>query len=167
MKSIKHKNKGSKIIIVAVVVAVIVLGVGAFFGVRAIYDSGVADGRWLESDEIAERVRALGAAVSEKANFQQSINAIFADVPKELNVETIDTYIAKLEELVGKTKVESIETILQEYLGRWRTFKETYSGENNSQIEESFNGLKSITEDTAKKIKTQYDEAVTEAIRGL
>ena len=38
MKSIKHKNKGSKIIIVAVVVAVIVLGVGAFFGVRAIYD---------------------------------------------------------------------------------------------------------------------------------
>ena len=168
MQTTKRQHTSHKIIIIiATAMATVVLGIGAYYGVRAIYNGGVTDGRQLESNDISDQLKALGTAVSEKTNFQQSINEAFADIPKELNTETIDTYIAKLEELVSKAKTEGVVAILQNYLGKWQAFKETYASENNGQIEEAFNGLKSTAEDTAKQIKTEYDAAIEKAVQEL
>lgn len=162
-----RRQKNKIVLIICSIVLAAMLGVGIYFGAKAIYNNGVQEGRWLAVEEVSDRVKALGVAVSEKVNFQKSISELFADAPKEMNTEAIDAYIAKLEELAGKAEVENVEAILQDYLGKWRTFKETYVSENNGQIEEAFNGLKSAAEDTAKQIKSQYDEAVKKAVQEL
>lgn len=169
MRMTKRKNNNSKKIlsIIGIIVAVIGLGVGTYFGARAIYDSGVTDGRRLESDEISERVRALGTAVSEKVNFQQLVSEAFKDVPAEVNTEGIEQYIGKLEELMGKVKVESVQEALKEYLAKWQALKDTYTSKDNGKIEESFNELKVIAEETAQKTQGLYDEAIKKAIQDL
>lgn len=169
MKTAKRKNtNGKKIaIIICVIVVAIGLGVGAYFGARAIYDSGVADGRRLESDEISERVMMLGTAVSEKVNFQQAVSDVFKDSMAEVNNEGIEQYIGKLEELIDKIKVEPVQNTLKEYLEKWKALKETYASKDNNKIEESFNELKATAGDTAQKIKTLYDETIKKAIQDL
>ena len=142
-------------------------GVGVFFGARAIYESGVTDGRKQESDEISNNVKKLGIAVSEKESFQKSINETFASIPTELNTEGIDGYIEKLNTLIKNTNTESVKNALNEYLAKWQSFKDIYASENNNSISESFNELKVSATDTATKIKTLYDEAIQEAIQNL
>ena len=161
-------GRGRKVaIVICSVIAIAILGVGAYFGAKAIFENGINEGKIIEADEVAERVKALGAAVSEKANFQKNINEVFADLPAEVNTEGIDGYITKLTELGDKINVESVKTAINEYLSKWQAFKETYASEDNGKITEEFNALKTVSEDTAKQVKSLYDEAITNAVQGL
>ena len=167
-KSIRKTGRAKKIIlIICSMVVAVVLGVGVYFGAKAIYENGISKGKMIESDEIAERIKALGTAVSEKVDFQKNVNGVFAELPAEVNAEDIDGYIAKLTELSGKVNVEGVKTVIDDYLSKWQAFKETYASEDNGKITEEFNNLKTVSEDTAKQIKSLYDEAVKNAIREL
>ena len=169
MKKRERKTgRGSKIaIIVCSLVAIVALGIGVYFGAKAIYENGVSEGKIIEADEIAEKVKALGTAVSEKADFQKDVNAALADLPTEVNAEGIDAYIAKLTELGDKINTENVKSAVNEYLGKWQAFKETYASEDNAKITEEFNNLKTVSEDTAKQIKSLYDEAIKGAVQDL
>ena len=166
--NVRKTGRGRKVaLIICSIIAVAVLGVGAYFGAKAIYENGISEGKMIESDEIAERIKALGTAVSEKVDFQKNVNEIFAELPAEVNTEGIDGYIAKLTELSDKVNVESVKAVVAEYMNKWQAFKETYASEDNNKIAEEFNALKTVSEDTAKQIKSLYDEAVKNAIQEL
>lgn len=158
-------KKAIKIIGGAVILAGV--GVGVFFGARAIYDSGIRDGRALESNEVSENVKNLGAAVSEKETFKSNLISTLSEIPAELNSEGIDSYIEKLNNLINETETESVKNTLNEYLNNWKSFKDVYAGENNNEISEKFNELKISANDTAAKIKSLYDTAIQEAIEKL
>ena len=155
------------IAIVSCIAMAVVLGVGIFFGARAIYDNGISTGRQIESDEIVNELKNLGTAISEKANFQQSISEVFKDLPAEVNAEGIDAYIAKLEEYTSNINTESVKNTLIEYLSKWKEFKDTYGSQDNDKITEAFNTLKTTASETATQIKTSYDEAIKNAVNNL
>jgi len=48
-----------------------------------------------------------------------------------------------------------------------QTFKEIYASENNNEISENFNELKTAAMDTAKNLKELYDNRIREAIEKL
>lgn len=143
------------------------VGVGVFFGAKAIYNSGVNDGRTAEANDVSKNVKSLGAAVSEKETFRENLNEKLADIPTELNSDGINSYIEKLNNLINETETESVKNALNEYLNKWQSFKEVYAGENNNEIMEKFNELKTSANDTATKIKSLYDGAIQEAIQKL
>ncbi|MBQ3433054.1 hypothetical protein IJG22_02025, partial [Candidatus Saccharibacteria bacterium] len=149
------------------IVAITAVGVGLYFGGNAIYNAGINDGREAMSEEISENVNALGMAVAEKEAFRKELGSALSDIPAELNTEGIDEYIKKLNELIGKVEIEDVKTTLKEYLGKWQAFKETYASENNNEIGEKFNELKITAADTAKNLKSLYDDMIRRAIENL
>ena len=154
-------------IIIIVIVAITAVGVGLYFGGNAIYNAGINDGREAMSEEVSENVNALGMAVAEKEAFRKELGCVLSDIPAELNTEGIDEYIKKLNELIGKVEIEDVKTTLKEYLGKWQAFKETYASENNNEIGEKFNELKITAADTAKNLKSLYDDMIRRAIENL
>lgn len=154
-------------IIIITIVAITAVGVGLYFGGNAIYNAGINDGREAMSEEVSENVNNLGAAVAEKESFRKELSSALSEVPAELNTEGIDEYIGKLNELIGKVEIEDVKTSLNEYLGKWQTFKEIYASENNNEISEKFNELKTAAMDTAKNLKELYDNRIREAIEKL
>lgn len=160
------KKKTISIIIITIIV-LITVGIGLYFGGDAIYNAGVSDGREEMSEEVSENVKNLGMAVSEKETFRQELNDALSNVPSDINTEGIDEYIKKLNELIDKTEVEEVKASLKEYLGKWQALKEIYASENNNEISEKFNELKTIANDTAKNLKTIYDDKIREAIEKL
>lgn len=154
-------------IIIIAIVAIIVAGAGLYFGGNAIYDAGINDGRNAMSDEVSENVKNLGATVAEKESFRNELENTLSGMPAELNTEGIDKYIEKLNELIDKVEIEDIKNTLKEYLSKWQAFKETYASENNDEISEKFNGLKATATDTAKNLKTLYDNKIRKAIERL
>ncbi len=154
-------------IIIIAIVAITAVGVGLYFGGNAIYNAGINDGREAMSEEVSENVNALGMAVAEKEAFRKELGSVLSDIPAELNTEGIDEYIKKLNELIGKVEIEDVKTTLKEYLGKWQAFKETYASENNNEIGEKFNELKITAADTAKNLKSLYDDMIRRAIENL
>ncbi len=154
-------------IIIITIMAVIAAGIGLYFGGNAIYNTGVNDGRNAMSDEVSEKIRGLGIVVAEKEYFRNELESALSDTPAELNTEGIDGYIGKLNELIDKIELENVKDILRGYLDKWQTFKETYASENNDEISEKFNELKTTATDTAKDLKALYDNKVREAIERL
>ena len=154
-------------IIIIVSIALIGVGVGMYFGGNAIYDAGVSDGRTEMSEEVSENVKNLGTAVSEKEFFRKELSNVLSDIPAELNTEGIDEYIEKLNELIDKVEIEDVKSSLQEYLDKWQAFKETYASKNNNEISDKFNELKTTATDTAKNLKSLYDDKIREAIENL
>ena len=143
------------------------MGVGLYFGGNAIYNAGINDGREAMSEEVSENVNALGVAVAEKEAFRKELSSTLSEIPAELNTEGIDEYIEKLNELIGKVEVEDVKTALKDYLGKWQAFKETYASENNNEIGEKFNELRITAADTAKNLKSLYDDMIRKAIDNL
>lgn len=166
MQRKRNTKKRAAIIVTSVLVA-IGIGTGMFFGARAIYDSGVNDGRRVESAETAERVRLLGQVVQEKVDFQEKVTSMFNELPGMLESEGIDKYIENLNQLISQTNNEAVKSLLNEYLSKWQEFKKTYESKDNDAIAEGFNALKATVSDTAKQIKTKYDEAIKAAVQGL
>ena len=154
-------------IIIIVIVAITAVGVGLYFGGNAIYNAGINDGREAMSEEVSENVNALGMAVAEKEAFRKELGSVLSVLAAELNTEGIDEYIKKLNELIGKVEIEDVKTTLKEYLGKWQAFKETYASENNNEIGEKFNELKITAADTAKNLKSLYDDMIRRAIENL
>ena len=154
-------------IIIIAIVAITAVGVGLYFGGNAIYNAGINDGRETMSEEVSENVNALGVAVAEKEAFRKELSSTLSEIPAELNTEGIDEYIEKLNELIGKVEIEDVKTALKDYLGKWQTFKETYASENNNEIGEKFNELKIAATDTAKNLKSLYDDMIRKAIDNL
>ncbi len=164
----KGRKKMKKIVLIITgVVTVLALGVGIFFGAKTIYNNGVAEGRQEESDEMSDKLRVLGDAVFEKETFQKSVNNLFNSFPTELNSEGIDSYIEKLSELINSLSTEKVKNLLNEYLNKWQDFKEVYASENNGEITERFNQLKTQTEELSGKIKTVFDESIKESLENL
>ena len=166
MKETKAKSKKVIMITVAVVMAA-GLGVGAYFGAKAIFESGIGEGRETAFSEVAEKVKELGKAISEKAGFQQKVEEIFGTIPEVTNTETIDGYVEKLNKLIEQTTDGSVKTLLTNYQKQWQDFKETYASQNNDAIAEGFNALKTVAAETAAQIKTAYDTTITEAVEDL
>lgn len=163
-----RKRAVKKMLTVIIVLLVIVgLAVGTFFGVRAIYETGVSEGRKTEAEEVAESVQALGRAVQEKFDFQGKVAQVFGELPGEINAEGIDKYIGNLNELINQTNNEEIKTTLNDYANKWQEFKNIYESRDNSKITESFNALKTNANDVASRIKTIYDETIKAAITNL
>lgn len=162
-----RKRSSKKWIIMVSVVGVVLVGTGLFFGAKAIYNSGVNDGKRIESEESAERIHALGQAMREKANFQEKVTAVFNELSDEINSEDIDKYIENLGQLITQTANEDVKAILNEYLAKWQEFKEKYASEDNNKITESFNALKTTASEAAAKINDKYNEAIKAAIQDL
>ena len=163
-----RKQKSKKILtIITLVLVVMGLAAGTYFGVKAVYNAGVDEGRKNEAEEMAESVQSLGRAVQEKFDFQGKLSRVFSDLPGEINTEGIDKYIANLNELINQANNEEIKSTLNDYLSKWQEFKGIYESQDNNQITEYFNALKSNVADTASKIKTIYDEAIKAAITNL
>lgn len=155
------------IIIIGGIIIVIALGVGLFFGGTAIYNNGLRNGRQEESNEMSDKLKTLGNAVSEKENFQKNLNDLFNGFPAELDAEGIDSYIEKISELIGGLSTEKVKSVLEEYLNKWQEFKDIYASEDNNQITENFNQLKTQAKDLSGKIKTLFDESIKESIEAL
>lgn len=158
MKSIK---------IISSIILLIVFGLTAFFGGKTIYDSGITNGRQMESDEISEKLNALGNAISEKESFQKAINNLFSDLPAEINNDGIKNYIEKLTGLIDETSTEKVKELLNSYLEEWKNFGEVYSSESNPEITENFNQLKTKAEDLSAQIKTTFDKSIEESLEEL
>ena len=165
------KRKESKmrkiIVLTGCVLSALGLSVGGYFGAKAIYENGIQTGRQQVIDEMSGKVKGLAIAVSEKTNFQQQVATLFAELPSEVNAESIDDYIAQLNDLINKTNTEQVKTTLTNYLEEWNKFKEIYASEDNNAITESFNALKTTTKNTAADIKSLFDEAIKTAIDSL
>ena len=143
------------------------LGLGGYFGAKAIYENGIQTGRQQVIDETSDNVKELAMAVSEKTSFQQQISAMFTELPNEVNAESIDGYITQLTELIDKTNTEQVKVALTDYLKEWNKFKETYASEDNNTITESFNELKVTAKNTAASAKSLFDESIKAAIDSL
>ncbi|MBR2836927.1 hypothetical protein IKE79_01050 [Candidatus Saccharibacteria bacterium] len=165
VKKLGRKKLG--IIITIAVLAVAGVGVGAYFAIRAVYSSGVSEGREAMATEMADNLKALGVAIMEKSEFQEKVGKILAEIPSEVNTEKIDEYIAKLEKLVDEVTTKDVLPVINNYLAKWREFRDIYAGQDNGAISEAFDTLKATATDTASKIQTTYDEAIKGAIEGL
>ncbi len=138
-----------------------------FFGGKAIYNNGVMNGRRAESDEMTDKLKALGNAVFEKENFQKTVNKVFSDFPTEVDSEGIDSYIEKLSGLIDGLSTEKVKTVLEEYLNKWQEFKDVYDSEDNNEITENFDELKAQAKELSTKIKTLFDESIKESLEEL
>lgn len=156
-----------KIIIPTVIIAMTGVGIGAFFGIKAVYQSGIEAGRSEAYNETKENVENLSTAMDDKINFQQKINEALGNTPTEINADSINSYINSLETLVNETANANAKEALETYLSKWREFSNTYASQDNSAIDASFNDLKTTSLDTAAKIKTIYDQAINSAIDNL
>ena len=168
-KGNKMRKRTSKKLLTTIIILLVVIGigVGTFFGVRAVYNNGVDEGRKTEAEAVAESVQALGRAVQEKVDFQGKLAQIFGDLPGEINAEDIDKYIGNLNELMDQTDNEEIKSTLSDYANKWQEFKGVYETQDNNKITEYFNALKVNATDMAGKIKTIYDETIKSAITNL
>ncbi|MBQ3474535.1 hypothetical protein IJH24_03920 [Candidatus Saccharibacteria bacterium] len=155
------------ILIISSIIIVAVLGLVAFFGGRTIYDTGVNDGKQDEANSISDKLKALGSAVFEKENFQKELNKIFSDLPSEIDDEGIDSYIEKLTSLIDGISTEKVKSLLKEYLSKWENFKEVYDSEDNNEITENFNQLKTKAEELSDEVKTLFDESIEESLEEL
>lgn len=165
---IKERKKMKKpILIIGGAIIVVALGVAGFFGGKAIYNNGVMNGRRAESDEMTDKLKALGNAVFEKENFQKTVNKVFSDFPTEVDSEGIDSYIEKLSGLIDGLSTEKVKTVLEEYLNKWQEFKDVYDSEDNNEITENFDELKAQAKELSTKIKTLFDESIKESLEEL
>ena len=149
------------------IIALVGLVTAIVIGIRVSFENGVKEGREELSAEVSESLKELGTIVSEKAGLAKTIQEKLSDVPKEINTEKIDEQIKKLEELVDEVKSDEIKPILNEYLEKWKSFKEEYAGKDNDAISDAFDTLRADTQDAASKIKSLYDEAMKTAIDKL
>lgn len=165
----QRHNKSSKKWLVTVFTLILLagIGVGAYFGAKAIYESGLKQGHEEESKALSESITSLGHTVAEKADFLKSLAESFASLPSELDTEGIDKYLASLTELINKTTNENVKNTLNEYLAKWQDFKSTYESQDNNKITESFNALKTSAEETSAKIKSIYDDLIISAVNNL
>lgn len=162
----KQKSKNWLYIIGAVIVSVGV-GVGVYFGGKSIYNSGIDNGVQSTENKMKDALNTLGQAVQEKTDLQEKITGIFKDLPETTNSEAIDKYIENLNNLINETQNEDIKNTLNDFNNKWQEFKNTYASQDNNQISEAFNALKTYAADTADKIKTFYDEAIRAAVNNL
>ena len=158
-------NKTIKII--SGILIILLVGIGAFFGAKQIYRSGLDDGRQAESEAISERLKTLGNAVSEKEAFKNMLNDFFAELPSEADETSIDSYIENLSKLIDSVSIENVKTLLSGYLGEWQDFKDTYLGQDNGEISEKFNQLKVKSQELSSQIKTVFDDSIKSAVDNL
>ncbi len=158
-------NKTIKII--SGIIIILLVGIGAFFGAKQIYRSGLDDGRQAESEAISEKLKMLGNAVSEKEAFKNKLNDIFTELPSEVDETSIDSYIESLSELIASVSVEDVKTLLNGYLGEWQDFKNTYVAQDNDEISEKFNQLKVKSQELSSQIKTVFDDSIKSAVDNL
>lgn len=161
---IKERSKMKKIILI---IGCIIFGIAVAFGGKLLYDNGFINGKQEESNAMSEKLKALGSAIFEKENFQKELNNLFNDLPTEVDDEGIDSYIEKLTGLIDGVSTENVKDLLEEYLGKWEEFKDVYDGEDNNEISENFNQLKTQTEELSDKIKTLFDESIEESLEEL
>ena len=152
-----------------IILSVLIFGlaIGAIFGAKGIYDNGVSTGKQLESDELSEKIQALGTAVEEKMTMKDKISSLFKEMPETVDAEGIDQYINKLQDLTKEIKVDSMKDVMNQYLEKWEEFRDTYASEDNEAITEKFNALRTFYENMSTKFKSYYDDAIREAILGL
>ena len=70
--------------IIITLLAIVVLGLGTFFGARTIYNQGVYDGRIEYEKTTAESLTTLATAISAKSDFIKNSNQLLADTPTEI-----------------------------------------------------------------------------------
>ena len=153
--------------IISGILIILLVGIGAFFGAKQIYHSGLDDGRQAESEAISEKLKMLGNAVSEKEAFKNKLNDIFIESPSEIDESSIDSYIENLSKLIASVSVEDVKTLLNDYLGEWQDFKDAYLGQDNGEISEKFNQLKVKNQELSSQIKTVFDNSIKSAIDNL
>ena len=156
----------TKLIIITTAISILV-GVGAFFGVRAMYEHGVQDGRAAVEAETTDLLSSLGAAISEKSEFAGATGSVLKDVPAEVDESGIDTYITNLETLANSVRVDAVKTALDDYLAKWRDFKSTYASKDNNAISAAFDELKNAAPVIAGQIHEIYNEKITTALKAL
>lgn len=167
-KEKKTKHKTSQILKWAIPgVVLIIFIIAMVLGVNLAYHQGIQDGRKDYENETLDLLSALGDAISEKTNFNQSASNILKDVPTEINEEGIDTYLNNLIALSNTIKTNEVKTIIDEFIAKWQSFKETYLTENNDAITEAFNELKSEASTVTAKIRETYDAKITSALNEL
>ena len=145
-------------------VAVILIGVAAFFGVKSIYNSGISNGRQIEADEIATKLEELGNVISERESFQNDLQNLFKDLPSEVDSEGIDLYIEKLRSLTDNVSTENVKTILEEYYDKWLEFKDVYLSEDNSEISNKFDELKTKASELSEKVKATFNDSIKSSL---
>lgn len=152
-----------------IILSVLIFGlaIGVIFGAKGIYDNGVSTGKQLESDELSEKIQALGTAVEEKMTIKDKISSLFKEMPETVDAEGIDQYINKLQDLTKEIKVDSMKDVMNQYLEKWEEFRDTYASEDNEAITEKFNALRTFYENTITKFRSYYDDAIREALLNL
>lgn len=145
-------------------VAVILIGVAAFFGVKSIYNSGISNGRQIEADEIATKLEELGNAISERESFQNDLQNLFKDLPSEVDSEGIDLYIEKLRGLTDNVSTENVKAMLEEYYDKWLEFKDVYLSEDNSEISNKFDELKTKASELSEKVKATFNDSIKSSL---
>lgn len=163
----RSKSFNRNLLEAGVVIGLIGLVAAIVIGIRVSFDNGVREGREKLSEEISKDLNELGTIVSEKAGLAKTIQEKLSDVPKEINTEKIDEQIKKLEELVNEVESDEIKPVLNEYLEKWKSFKEEYASKDNNAISDAFDTLRADTQDVASKIKNLYDEAMKTVIDKL
>ncbi|MBO7132369.1 hypothetical protein J6V85_03910 [Candidatus Saccharibacteria bacterium] len=160
----KKTRNHQTLIIIGGFVAVILIGIAAFFGIKAIYDNGISNGRRIEADEIADKLEELGNAISERESFQKNIQEVFKDLPSEVDSEGIDSYIEKLRGLTDNISTENVKSLLEEYYNKWLEFKDVYLGENNDEIANKFEELKTKASELSEKIKATFNDSIKNSL---
>ena len=145
-------------------VAVILIGVAAFFGIKSIYNSGISNGRQIEADEIATKLEELGNAISERESFQNDLQNLFKDLPSEVDSEGIDLYIEKLRGLTDNVSTENVKAMLEEYYDKWLEFKDVYLSEDNSEISNKFDELKTKASELSEKVKATFNDSIKSSL---
>ena len=153
--------------IIITLLAIVVLGLGTFFGARTIYNQGVYDGRIEYEKTTAESLTTLATAISAKSDFIKNSNQLLADTPTEITEETIDTYIKNLTTLNDSTPLDSVKTLLTDHIKKWQDFKTIYSSKDNDAITTAFDELRTDSVTTVTKIQEAYDEQITTALKAL
>lgn len=163
----KKAQKKKTLIVLGSIIAVVLIGIAVFFGAKAIYNNGVSKGRQLEAEEIADKIESLGDAISERESFKAELSELVKDLPSEVDSDGIDLYIEKLKNLVEKVSTKDVKNLLEEYYNQWLNFKEVYLSENNDEITNSFNELKTKTKELSESIKAKFNESIKNSLEGF
>ncbi|MBR3220321.1 hypothetical protein IKF76_00420 [Candidatus Saccharibacteria bacterium] len=150
---------------VAIILVIAGLSLGILLRFQYEYHRGYDAGVEAERNSTTEQLSQLANDINAKENLAKQLSAL--PIPTELDAEGIDNYISALNAIVESTVSTEAKELLGTYLENWQKFKETYDTEDNSAIEEQFNQLKSLAEETSTKLQQALDQNITSSLEKL
>lgn len=170
MRKAHNAKKHTLITILIIAAAIAAVATACFFINNLSYEQGIKAGKEAQKSETAEEIKALGNAVKEKSAATKEITeklALAATETTELTEDGIKSQLDAIKGLVETTTNEAAKTALSEYQKAWQTFQEVYTSKDNEKIKSAFETLKTTTNEIAQKLKSAYDQKITDALERL